>query len=353
MTTPTAELPLPDASSCPAFIVGNDGQRGSYRARYLGELWTHVLAAAGQFSLSERVGLLGDAGALAHAGKLPIADALALAVQLAEAPERDVVMGTVYLTLQAYALDLVGEPQRKSWSHFIRATWGERTRKLGLHPRAGDDDDTRLLRPRLIGLLTSPGEDEPLRKEARSLARAWLADRKAIDPELVPVVLGAAALGGDRELFDAYVSEAKKPTTSRSDRTHILDAIGEFLQPEIAQTAEMLLLSPDFDLREARQIVLDQLQTPSLRQAAYDFVKTNLDALTANLSPRLAATWGGSVGRFCDEAHAHDAEQFFEGRTTRFIGGPRLLKRAVEAARVCAAGHALQVDSFASFLQKY
>jgi alanyl aminopeptidase len=353
LSTPTAELPLPEAASCPAFLAGNDGQHGYYRVRYSGDLWTRVLDGADKLGLAERVGLLGDVGALVRGGKLPIADALTLAAQLASAPERDIVVSTIELARQAKSLDLIGEPQRKSWSHFVRATWGGRMQKLGLHPRAGEDDDTRLLRPALLTFVADDGEDEMLRKEARTLAQAWLADRKAIDPELVGAVLGVAALDGNRELFGAYVTEAKKATTTRSDRTRILGAIGSFRQPEIAQTAEMLLLSPDFDPREARPIVFGQLGAPSLRQQAYDFVKTNLDALIAGLSPRLAAGWSYSASRFCDEAHAHDAEQFFQGRTTRLVGGPRILQQAVETVRVCSAARALQLDSSAAFLKKY
>ena len=353
MTTTTVELPLPDATSCPAFLAGNDGQRGYYRVRYLGDAWTHLIENADKLSVPERIGLLGDVGALVRAGKLPIADALTLAAQLANDRERGVVDGTMDLAFQARVLDLVGEPQRKSWAHFVRATWGERLEKLGLRPRAGDDDDTRLLRPRLITFLANLGEDEALRKEARALALAWLSDRKAIDPELVSAVLTAAAFGGDGALFEAYVTEAKKPTTARIDRTRILAAVGAFRDPDVAQRAEMLLISPDFDLRESRPIVLGQLGAPSLRQMAYDFVKTNLDALTTNLSPRLAATWGMAVMGFCDETHAHEAEQFFNGRTTRLVGGPRILAQAVETVRVCGAAHAAQADSFAAFLKKY
>ncbi|HEX4461336.1 MAG TPA: M1 family metallopeptidase, partial [Polyangia bacterium] len=221
MTTATAELPLPDATSCPAFIAGNDGQRGYYRVRYVGDTWPHILANAGKLSLPERIALLRDAGALVRAGKLPIADALSLAAQFAGDRERGVVMASMYLAGEAKLLDLVGEPQRERWAHFVRATWGERAHTLGLHPRAGEDDDTRLLRPRLVAFVGDDGEDESLRKEARTMARAWLADRKAIDPELVQHVLLIAASGGDRDLFDAFVAEAKKPTTARIDRQRL------------------------------------------------------------------------------------------------------------------------------------
>ncbi|HEX4459397.1 MAG TPA: ERAP1-like C-terminal domain-containing protein, partial [Polyangia bacterium] len=128
---------------------------------------------------------------------------------------------------------------------------------------------------------------------------------------------------------------------------------GFFRDPAVAQTADMLLISPELDLRETRTIAWMQLARPSLRQAAYDFVKTNLDALTANLSPELAASWGNAGSDFCDEAHAKDVEQFFGARTTRFVGGPRIVEQAVEEVRVCSAAHALQADSFAAFLKKY
>ena len=103
----------------------------------------------------------------------------------------------------------------------------------------------RLTRPRPASATTtsscgarccgSPHRADPaLSAEARRLAVAWIADRRALDPGLADTVLKVAAATGDGALFDAMLAEARR-TTDRLDRRNLLVALMSFRDAALAQ----------------------------------------------------------------------------------------------------------------------
>jgi alanyl aminopeptidase len=56
---------------------------------------------------------------------------------------------------------------------------------------------------------------------------------------------------------------------------------------------------------------------------------------------------------FCDAHHRHDAEAFFEGRSTKYKGGPQTLAETLEGIDVCIAYKKAQQPSLTEFLQRY
>jgi len=88
--------------------------------------------------------------------------------------------------------------------------YGGRARDLGWKTKAGESEDARLLRPALLRVLANQGQDSKLIAQAKKLALAWLDDHKAVDPDMLGVVLTTAARFGDRDLFDRMRAAAKK-----------------------------------------------------------------------------------------------------------------------------------------------
>ena len=56
---------------------------------------------------------------------------------------------------------------------------------------------------------------------------------------------------------------------------------------------------------------------------------------------------------FCDEHHRHDAAEFFEGRSTKYGGGPRNLAQTLESIDLCVAYKKAQQPSLTEFLERY
>ncbi len=56
---------------------------------------------------------------------------------------------------------------------------------------------------------------------------------------------------------------------------------------------------------------------------------------------------------YCDPQHRQDVQSFFEGRSTKYTGGPRILAQVLEGIDLCVAYKTTQAPSVAEFLQNY
>jgi alanyl aminopeptidase len=244
---------------------------------------------------------------------------------------------------------LVPTAQRPAYARFVRETFGARAAALGFQPRAGEPADDQLLRPKLLAAVADAGEDAGLRRSAAALARRWLQDRSALPAELAGPVLAIAALDGDAALFETLLAEAKR-VTDRRDRRRLMIALGSFRDPALARRALALMMDGDFDVRESVGVLTAAVELEAGRQLAYDYIKENFDALTARLPETYSASAPRFAKGFCDAGRRDDLERFYAGRSTRFLGGPRILAQTLESITLCSALQAAQRPSVAEFL---
>jgi alanyl aminopeptidase len=352
MTGTTAEMTLPLARGCPDWVLPNAGEVGYYRVRFRGGLLPALLKAGRErLTLAERVGLVDDIRALTRSGDLPMGEALALVPELLEDRSPEVVSAVVDLHADADGT-IVDGALRPQYARFIRATYGPLARELGWRPKSSEGEATRLLRPKLLGLVAGEGEDEALAAEAGRLARRWLDDPSALEPDIVESVLRVAATDGDRALFDRVRAEAVR---SRDDarRRALLTALGAFRDPELLKAAFALVLGDQLDPRESVEIVWEASRHAGSRRLAYEFVKANFDALAARLPRDYPGTFPAVGEAICEPGHRTDLEAFFEDRAPRFAGGPRNLAQALESVDLCVAMREAHRASVSEFLKRY
>ena len=351
MTTPKATVPLSGVDGCPAWVLANDEAVGYYRVAYQGDLTARLLGDARPLSLAETLATFDDTIALVHSGKMAVADAMALLPGLAADPHREVLAQAIAF-VENLRGDLVPDKLRPRYAQMVRKLFAARARKLGWG-RAGqsDDDETRLLRPGLLAIAADDGEDRDLRARAVELTRRWLTDRKVVDSDLVVSLLSTAARAGDQALFDSLKGELRR-ATERRDRGRLFTALGSFTDPRLAQAADGLLLSDDFDARETAQILFAQSQRPETRGVAWTFVKKNFDTLEKRWPPEVLAYLPYIGAALCDREHQTEMQEFFKDRSPKMPGGPRILAQAVEGASVCLAYKNAQAESAARFLAK-
>jgi alanyl aminopeptidase len=353
VTQKEQDITLGTQAGCPTWLLANDGEVGYYRAAYPGDQLEKLLGSDGrkQLDLPETVGLLDDLHALADAGRVPLGDVLGLTPSLAT-DERRHVQRFVIQALGGLREYFVPDAEHANYVRAIDKIYSAKAHALGWVPKKGEDEDTRLLRPGLVGLVADEGEDKKLQAEAKTLALKWLADRKAVSPDVAGAVLRVAARNGDRALFDKLHAEAKR-ATDRHDRQQILGAIGEFKDPAIAKSALALVSGNEFDPRESMEIVWGFTGEKATRQLAWDFLKAHFDDLVKRMSAEQMA-YSPYIGvSFCDEAHQRDMEAFFKDRSPKLPGGPRILAQASERGDLCRAYVAAQQSSVDSFLKKY
>jgi alanyl aminopeptidase len=351
LETERAELPLPEAKVCPEWLFPNAEGVGYYRTEVKGDALRKLLTVADkQLTRSERVTLLGDSSALAKAGALPAGDALAMAARFAEDPDRQVVAASMEL-LDVVDERMLSEPRRADYKRFLRETYGPRARKLGLTPRPGEDEDTRLLRPMLITLAGRQGEDPKLVAESKKLASKWLADHKAVSQDVLFAVLGMASASASAEFAPKFL-EAWKKEPERKVRQQLLGALASTKDPQVARQLLPMVLDPANDAREVMWVMYGLSRDPATRELVYGFVKENYDALTARMPEEFASRLAMVGTAFCDAEHRKDVETFFTPRLARTDSGPRFLSQVLEGMDLCIAQKEAQSASIDAFLTK-
>ncbi|HVH44166.1 MAG TPA: M1 family metallopeptidase, partial [Labilithrix sp.] len=345
------ELALSAAKTCPAWVNPNANASGYYRVAYEGDLFAKVFKNGGKaVSLAERVAILSDAAALVRSGQMQESELLGLAPGLARESSRHLVAmsaGTVGALSDRY----VSDEDRPNYRRFVTKHYGAKAAQLGWTAKPNEDDDTKLLRPTVVGLVAHEDDGGALAKEARKLAEAWLTDKKVIEHDMVGLVLHIAGRKADQALWDKLHARATG-TQDRKERGQLLGAMGASIDPKIVEQNFKVAMSDEFDPRESLGLITGAANDSKTRQMAYDFVKANYDAIIARL-PRDAGSSLVHVGAaFCDAEHRADVEAFFKDRTIHTTGGPRTLAQSLENMSLCIAQRPSREASVKAFFKK-
>ena len=352
LTEKSTEITLGSAPGCPDWVLANEGESGYYRTIYKGGLSSKLLAGnAPRTTLPERVGIIGDSHALAKSGDISIGDALAFVPIFSKETDRHLVSEAAAIA-SSVKDHLVPAEQEPAYARFIEANFGKRARELGWKPRAGEDDDRRLLRTEIIGLAAAEGSDPSLRMDAARLARSWLEDRNSVDPDLRQTILWLAARDGDHDLFDRYVAKARS-TEDRREKRALFESLGAIRNPAIEREALSLVLSDSLDIRESFGIARSAMSHPQTREIAWNFVKENIDTIVARLPFESRAYLPYFGSSFCDESRRAEVEAFFKDRVGSWEGAQRNLAQTLEEIELCRAFREAQEASVVEFLKRY
>jgi len=349
LSAPTGEIRL-DGLACPDWYSANAGAAGYYRTQYRGAEARQVLEKD-KLTTAERVALVGDVDALTATGDVSAADALQLVPLLAKDPDRHVVSASVGLVLGLEAL--VPDPLLPRFAALVRGSYGPRARSLGWAVQSGENDDVRLLRRSLLQVTVGTGRDPQLGHEAIALVGRWLGDPTALDPELVTTAIGAASAWGGSEMVSRLSQEVVR-TTERERRERMLAGLGSAREPGEARELLALTLDERLDPRESITVLFGLSRKRETRRTAFDFLKTNYDALAARLphgefSPAVYFPWVGAG--LCAEDTRAEIDGFFGPRAAALTGGPRVLTQVLESVDQCIARKRLQQPPLAAYLE--
>jgi len=352
LTEASGTLELSGAKSCPEWVLPNDRGDGYYRASLTGPLsLADVYRKAGTaLSTPERIALLGDVSALVRSGDLDAAVMLELATLAAKETDRH-VFGYALGFASIPGGDLLPEALRPKHEAFVRELFSKRLEAIGFDPKATDDEDLRLLRPQLIATLGRVGKDRTVLAKAREAAARWLDDRKAIHPDLLDVTLGLAGEAGDAAFHERVLAVARKET-DRGDRGRLLGALAELPDATLVAKQLPLILTDAFETRESMRLLWGAAGDFRTRGLALDFARTHWDELIIRLPKDSGAGLVWLAGGVCTESEQANARSFFEGRSTRYLGGPRTFALAMENMELCVAFRARQRASMISFFEK-
>ena len=349
LSAPTGEIRL-DGGACPDWYSANAGAAGYYRTQYGAAEARHVLENE-KLTTAERVALIGDVDALIATGDVSAADALQLVPLLANDPDRHVVSASVGLVRGLEGL--VPDPLLPRFAALVRTSYGARARSLGWALRPGESEDVRLLRRSLLQATVGTGRDPQLGHEAIALVARWLTDPSALDPELVTTAIGAATVWGGPEMV-ARLSQEVVRTPELERRERMLAGLGGAREPSAARELLALTLDERVDARASIALLFGLSRQRETRRTAFDFLKTNYDALVARqpqgeFSTAVYLPWVGA-GLCAEDTHA-EIDGFFGPRAAGLTGAPRVLTQVLESVDQCVTRKRVQQPPLAAYLE--
>ena len=328
------EIALEGARACPAWVDGNDEAVGYYRVAYSNALLNKLLGSeSSRLTEPEKVSLLGDVRALVTSGDVPPSEALSMVPQFAKSSEHEVVSSTTEIASLAVGR-YVSDDMLPAGREYVRKLYGARARQLGWTSHGSDTDDDQLLRQTLVPFVAVEGRDQQLIDEASRLAREWLKSRSSVvGRNMLHSVLDTAARFGDQDLFNDLLSAANS-TKDPTEKQLLLEALGSFGDPKIALKSMELLLTSDFDMRQAfYPLLFGPLHHRSTAQIPFEFVRDNWDRLMKALPHEVGGDYAAAIPRvglgICGPQLEKEYVSFFDGRVDKYTGAPGTsLKRA-------------------------
>ena len=213
---------------------------------------------------------------LADTGAIPFTQTLALVPKLKDDSHEQVVLAAIGLaTLRN---QLIPSGLRNEYSRFVDQSFGDRARRLGWTPEAGESENVQLLRTKLVPFVAIVGRDEELTREAKRLAPEWLRRHDIVSPDVAEGMLDAAARDGDATLFDEIL-KAAKAEPDPSIRPLLVRTLGAFRDKALLERAFRLAFDGTFDIRESFRIMMMPLADPALADLPYEYIKAHYDEI--------------------------------------------------------------------------
>jgi puromycin-sensitive aminopeptidase len=264
---------VPIAAEGPvAWCIGNAEARGFYRTSYDADALARLLPAVAELSPAERVVLISDAWALVRAAEAPIEQFLELVASLRDELDH-VVLDELVGRLSLIEHRFVADADRARFGTFVTDVFGARAAALGWGPADGasEDDERRLRRSVLLRALVLLAREPAAVREAEArLPRA--AGPSSLDPNLLDIVVTAAARGANEARFEDLRTRARTEGDPAAKRRY-LHALARIETPELSARAVELALGADVPMQDFSSYLGVLLGNRATREAAFRLIR--------------------------------------------------------------------------------
>jgi len=329
--------------------VANADSRGYYFSEYTPES-VRALATSGNLAPVERLGLLGGEWWMVRAGRHDIDVYLDAATAFAR-DETTAVLESLAGRLAVVGQDLVSTADRPKFQSWIRTHFGPQLTALGLPGDASDNDERQSRRATLLALVGITGNDAGVQKRARELAEAYLKNSSSLSGTLAPTVLGVAAAGGDRALYDQFVAQLGTLSAQPELYYRLLGALSQFGDPALVKRTLEFALSPAVRTQDTATLIANLMVRPRSQDVAWEFTGSNWPTILKQLGefqgiPAIVE----SLGAFCSAGRAQEIRAFFEKNP--IPSSERAVRQAVERIENCVALAERQGKPLAAWMAK-
>ena len=309
--------------------------RGYYRWRLPAPaLAALVRDARGALTARERAALLSNLEALFSAGELDGGGYVALLAELEREDDPD-VLAMLVGRVTALRQPFVSSAVETAYAEFVRGLFLPAAERLGWRSRPGESEATKQLRPLLLEVVGREGRHEPTRAEARRIAESYLADPAAIDGGLADVALRLTALSGGPALHED-LRRRYEATDDPQLRAHLLEALGAFPDPGLAEETLAFAFSPAVGPPERLLLMRDLAATgDAVHELVFDWTVEHWESVRGGLPPFMVAFLAALAGG-CSLERLSAAESFFAAPEHQAPGLAAILSRVGDEVRSCA-----------------
>ncbi|HEY2385726.1 MAG TPA: M1 family metallopeptidase [Candidatus Binatia bacterium] len=269
------------------WVHPNGGAAGFYRYALDEDGIARLARAMEALSAEERLSLVGNQWVLVKAGVGGAGSFMTLLDGFRGEDDRAVLDAVLERLswLETHALD---DDARPAFARLVERTFRPRLDVLGWEPAAGESADERMKRATVIAALGRLARLDDVRAEARRRLERYLQDRATLDPNLVPVVVGLAARGGDAALYERYL--ARKRTSATDDpeeEERFLFGLTGFEDPALVERTLALTFTDDVRPQDRAFVLARLLGVRHARLTAWRFVRDHWGARILTMDPML------------------------------------------------------------------
>jgi len=288
-----------------------------------------------KLSASDRIGISGDAMALAKAGLLRTHAVLELLTAYVN-ENNYTVWADIGATLDQLIIILAHTSFYDKFQHFIRQLYGKITAHLGWDAKSSDSHSDSLLRAVVLGKMGHAGDEATVEEAKKRFKKFREGNNDALPADLRSAVY-RICVDHEKpgETFWEEVLKLSRETDLHEEKERCQRALGKSNNPEkIHKTLEWALTS---EVRDQDTVfVLESISGNSKgRDMCWEFVKKNWPELEKRYSGGfLLNRLVKSTANFASEERAKEVEKFFEEH--KAPAAERAVKQAIEGIRLNA-----------------
>jgi aminopeptidase N/puromycin-sensitive aminopeptidase len=335
---------------CSTWVLANAGATGYYRAGYEpAQVKAMASDAESKLTPAERIALQTDIWASVRVGREPVGDYLAFAQGL-ENDRNRAVLNDVLQRLNYIGRYLVTDSDRDSYRIWLRQYLTPILKDVGWEPKAGESDEQRTLRSRLLGALGYDARDPDALAEGKKIADKALENPESVDRELAYSAFGLAALNGDEAFYDKLMSTLKSPK-SPEEYYMGLFTLARFSDPKLLQRTLDYAISPDVRSQDALRLISSVIENPAGEKLAWKFVQAHWDAVQKAGGPFASAEIVGATDSFCDARMRDQVAGFYAEH--KIEAAERTYRQSIERINNCVDLKSQQEPQLASWLGQH
>ncbi|KAH8820428.1 aminopeptidase-like protein [Xylogone sp. PMI_703] len=302
-----------------SFYKLNCDNTGFYRTKYPPSRLAKLSTQIDRLSNSDKIGLIGDAGALAASGESTTAGLLSFVKGFTV--ETDYLVWSIILSSLSNVKSVFGEDEAitNGLKKFILYLIGPAVERIGWESGANEDFLTTQLRALLILTAGLNGHEQVI-TEAKRRFDLYISgnDKSAIHPSLRTAVFGITIREGDDKEFAALKKEWYE-TKSVDGKETILRALGRLQTPELlSQYLEFLFT--DVPVQDMHTGAAALGINPKTRAGLWAYIKQNFNFVKERLAVNTVVFdrfLKLSLQKFNDRDTEKDIARFFEGKDNR------------------------------------